>query len=56
MDNRVNLRVLKVLASETRLTILEWLKDPVEHFPPQVDGDLIRDGVCADLCHCARQI
>jgi DNA-binding transcriptional ArsR family regulator len=43
------LRVLKVLASETRLTILEWLKDPVANFPPQVDGDLVQDGVCADF-------
>lgn len=47
--NERNLRVLKVLASETRLTILEWLKDPVAHFLPQVDGDLIQDGVCADF-------
>src|SRR4051794_17000005 len=36
----------KALASERRLLILEWLKDPVAHFPPQTDGDLIRDGVC----------
>lgn len=48
-DNTANLRVLKALASETRLTILVWLKDPVAHFPPQVDGDLIQDGVCADF-------
>lgn len=47
--DKLNLRVLKVLASETRLTILEWLKDPGAHFPPQVDGDLIQDGVCADF-------
>jgi ArsR family transcriptional regulator len=26
--------------------ILEWLKKPRTHFPPQVDGDLVRDGVC----------
>jgi DNA-binding transcriptional ArsR family regulator len=25
------------------------LKDPRAHFPPQVDGDLIRDGVCGVL-------
>jgi ArsR family transcriptional regulator len=30
------------------LTILEWLKSPARHFPPQVDGDLEKDGVCAD--------
>jgi len=37
---------LKALASERRLEILGWLKDPRAHFPPQVDGDLVRDGVC----------
>ena len=26
-----------------------WLKHPVRHFPPQVDGDLIDDGVCGLL-------
>lgn len=25
---------------------MEWLKDPEAHFPPQVDGDLVKDGVC----------
>ena len=44
-----NLSVLKALASQTRLSVLEWLKDPVSNFPPQVDGDLVRDGVCADF-------
>jgi ArsR family transcriptional regulator len=39
--------VLKALASERRLEILAWLKDPRAHFPPQVDGDLVRDGVCS---------
>jgi ArsR family transcriptional regulator len=39
--------MMKALASERRLLILEWLKDPVAHFPPQVDGDLVRDGVCS---------
>jgi DNA-binding transcriptional ArsR family regulator len=38
--------VVKALANEKRLEILGWLKDPREHFPPQVDGDLVRDGVC----------
>lgn len=40
---------LRALANERRLQILEWLKEPREHFPPQVDGDLVRDGVCAAL-------
>jgi DNA-binding transcriptional ArsR family regulator len=38
---------LRALASDKRLQILEWLKDPRAHFPPQVDGDLLRDGVCS---------
>jgi len=39
--------VLRALASERRQQILKWLKDPLAHFPPQVDGDLVRDGVCS---------
>jgi ArsR family transcriptional regulator len=39
--------VAKALASERRLQILAWLKEPRLHFPPQVDGDLVDDGVCA---------
>jgi len=37
---------LRAIANERRLQILEWLKDPRQHFPPQVDGDLVKDGVC----------
>src|SRR5271154_6267676 len=40
---------LKALANDRRLLILEWLKEPTAHFPPQVDGDLERDGVCGAL-------
>lgn len=42
----LSLDVVKALASERRLRILAWLKDPRTHFPPQVDGDLVEDGVC----------
>lgn len=38
--------ILRALANERRLQILDWLKDPVANFPPQVDGDLVEDGVC----------
>ena len=37
---------LRALANDRRLQILDWLKDPRAHFPPQVDGDLVKDGVC----------
>jgi DNA-binding transcriptional ArsR family regulator len=40
---------IRALANERRLQILEWLKDPGANFPPQVDGDLVRDGVCGAL-------
>jgi len=39
--------VLKALANDKRLQVLDWLKEPTKHFPPQVDGDLVSDGVCA---------
>jgi DNA-binding transcriptional ArsR family regulator len=42
----VPIDVAKALASERRLQILAWLKSPRAHFPRQVDGDLVRDGVC----------
>ena len=38
---------LRALANEKRRLILEWLKDPEAHFPPQVDGDRVKDGVCS---------
>src|SRR5438552_4844235 len=41
--------VVKALANERRLEILHYLKRPRAHFPPQVDGDLVRDGVCGVL-------
>jgi ArsR family transcriptional regulator len=45
----LGLEVLQALANDRRLQILEWLKDPKANFRPQVDGDLVKDGVCAVL-------
>jgi len=42
-------RAWQALASGKRLQILEWLKQPRKHFRPQVDGDLVTDGVCGVL-------
>ena len=39
----------RALASDRRLLILEWLKRPRAHFRAQVDGDLVKDGVCGAL-------
>jgi len=44
--NVLSVDVTKALANERRLQILAWLKRPRAHFPPQVDGDLVEDGVC----------
>jgi DNA-binding transcriptional ArsR family regulator len=41
--------VLRALANDRRLQILDWLKQPRKHFRPQVDGDLVEDGVCGVL-------
>jgi ArsR family transcriptional regulator len=43
------LKIFQALANDRRLQILEWLKDPKANFRPQVDGDLVKDGVCAVL-------
>jgi DNA-binding transcriptional ArsR family regulator len=40
------IEILRALASPKRLQILDWLRDPESHFPPQRDGDLVDDGVC----------
>ena len=44
------LEIYKALANETRLNIMEWLKEPENHFPPQglhlPDGCAWTGGVC----------
>jgi ArsR family transcriptional regulator len=39
-------RIFKALASERRLQILAWLKDPIGNFPPQEHGDPFEHGTC----------
>lgn len=39
-------RLLKAVASEPRLLILEWLKDPASSMPPQQLGDPDIHGAC----------
>jgi ArsR family transcriptional regulator len=41
-----DLAALKAIGNPKRLAILGWLKNPRAHFPPQRDGDLVKDGVC----------
>jgi DNA-binding transcriptional ArsR family regulator len=45
----VEIDLIKALANDKRLRILDWLRDPESHFLPQRDGDLVHDGVCSLL-------
>lgn len=51
-----NIAAIRAVANPRRLQILEWLKDPAAHFPPQVDGDLVKDGVCGALIAAKLQV
>ena len=42
-------RIFRALANKNRIEILLWLQNPRRHFPPQIAGDLVRDGVCGCL-------
>ena len=41
--------IFKALSNKTRLQILNWLKDPEQHFPDQKDG--FQQGVCVGQIH-----
>jgi len=43
------LQTLKAIASPVRLEILRCLAEPTVGFPPQVNGDPVSDGICADF-------
>ena len=45
----IDLLAVQAISNARRLQILEWLKKPRVNFPPQSDGDLVKDGVCAVL-------
>ena len=47
MKNSQIIEISKALSNKTRLKILQWLKNPEEHFPPHVDIKHFNDGVCA---------
>ena len=38
--------VVKAIANDRRLQIMHWLRNPTAHFPRQIEGDLVKDGVC----------
>ena len=41
--------VLRALSNKHRLQIMMWIIDPEKYFPPQKDGDLVKDGVCVSF-------
>lgn len=43
----LDVELLRALGNDKRLQVLEWLRDPEAHFPPQRDGHLVHDGVCS---------
>ncbi|GIQ61552.1 hypothetical protein PACILC2_01200 [Paenibacillus cisolokensis] len=45
------LDVFKALSNETRLQIIQWLKNPEIHFPKPLHGDINEDGVCVSDIH-----
>lgn len=45
-SNQLLAKKLQALSNEKRLLILEWILNPTRHFEPQIDGDLVKDGVC----------
>ncbi|PTW60200.1 ArsR family transcriptional regulator [Breoghania corrubedonensis] len=50
------LRQLKAIASDVRLTVLEWLKDPRTNFPNQKTEDPAKIGVCVTLIAAKAEI
>ncbi|WP_251441508.1 ArsR/SmtB family transcription factor [Veillonella intestinalis] len=50
MNDKQLLDIFKVLSNESRLKILQWLKEPTKYFPPQglhiPEGDSFEGGVC----------
>lgn len=46
MDIKVATEIGKCLSNQPRMQILEWLKEPSEHFPPHKTLAHFNDGVC----------
>jgi ArsR family transcriptional regulator len=39
--------VARALASNKRLAILRWLREPAAHFPPMPEGGAAEEGICS---------
>ncbi|MFK5980815.1 MAG: metalloregulator ArsR/SmtB family transcription factor [Rhizobiaceae bacterium] len=47
MNLQISSDIFSALGNAKRIQIVAWLRDPEAHFPAQIDGDLVKDGVCA---------
>ena len=46
MNLKTATEIGKCLSNHTRVQIMEWLKEPEEHFPPHKTLKHFNDGVC----------
>ena len=46
MDLRTATEIGKCLSNQTRMQIMEWLKEPAKNFPPHETLKHFNDGVC----------
>lgn len=46
MDLKAATEIGKCLSNQTRVQIMEWLKEPEKHFPPHETLKHFNDGVC----------
>ncbi len=47
MDLKLATQIGKCLSNQTRMQIMEWLKEPERNFPPHETLKHFNDGVCA---------
>lgn len=51
MNTKQFVEICKCLSNQTRLDILEWLKDPDGNFPPNTTAIPNSEGVCVTYIH-----
>ncbi|CAM4219919.1 ArsR/SmtB family transcription factor [Zobellia roscoffensis] len=47
MNIKEAVEISKCLSNQTRMQIMEWLREPEKNFPPHVSIKHFNDGVCA---------
>ena len=49
LRNQAVTKIIRALSNDTRMNIIEWLKDPKKNFGRQAVGSFEDDGVCVTL-------